>query len=184
MGSWPGISTILCLIWRPRTFIPSVVDWTQLLLIVAHILEANGLSTLFTVRQGLHVLLVGLLRLLTLLPTLEFSVDDRDHVDGQHDRRHGDVNDSLASACASCKVNAEIAVDHANWNDEATEPEMGVRPKSPSAVLHEHSVVYEAEDRLDDEGNEKSDTNSGMGLAHHVLDSGDVYAHCEGDAVE
>ena len=104
---------------------------------------------------------VSLLSLARKPGFLDLPIHSRSHPNKPDQSRNDTICDFAAAGVVG-EFQAETAVDDADGDDDATEPDVGVRPCSATTVALECDVVDVAEDGLKDEKREDDDSDYGV----------------------
>lgn len=116
-------------------------------------------------------------RVLPELPPLDLAVDRGSDVSQPHDSRNDTVcNLSLARVVREAQT--ETAVDDAESDDDAAQPQVTVAPEHAARVLLEHEVVQKTEDWLEEQQNEDDDSDNWV----CVVETSDLQRHVHSDA--
>lgn len=62
------------------------------------------------------------------------------------------------------EIKSKTAVDNAESDDDATKPDVSVRPEGTALVLLEKAMMHITKDRLEEDQDEKHDTDDWMSL--------------------
>lgn len=102
--------------------------------------------------------------------TSDFANDCASNVDQPHDSRHNAIcYDGAVTWCEDPrslrKLQAKTAVDDSQSDCNPAKPYVSIAPYNPSAMLLEHDMVQEAQNRLEEKQNEQDNADDRMGLA-------------------
>ena len=76
------------------------------------------------------------------------------------------------------EIKTKTAVDNAESDDDATKPDVSVRPEGAALVLLEEAMMHITEDRLEEDQDEKHNTDNRMSLIELLKLEHDQYYTC------